>query len=232
MTTVFNIVSQDTTRCKSPKANIRESVIGPMCLRIRSVNTNLVTRVCITLVQWSVIARSAGQGSRGLWKRDCVDTNCMRTIEMIIPKLVIVSLKRKREATPVLPVILKSPLSSRTLYIKYHSWSFLLVMVKIFTKTFLIFVHCGRIPFYELHPITSSFALSIIIPPLRSVFTRFPFSESFVWSTCVTKSISLFVWLIFRLMVRDLCASWRNIESYTILESYQYLFIKTRLFTL
>ena len=43
MTTVFNIISQDTTRCKSPKANIRESVIGPMCLRIRSVNTNLVT---------------------------------------------------------------------------------------------------------------------------------------------------------------------------------------------
>ena len=140
--------------------------------------------------------------------------------------------KEKRRSNTCTPCYFGIPLSSRTLYIKYHSWSFLLVMVKIFTKTFLIFVHCGRIPFYELHPITFSFALSIIIPPLRSVFTRFPFSESFVWSTCVTKSISLFVWLIFRLMVRDLCASWRNIESYTILESYQYLFIKTRLFTL
>jgi len=58
----------------------------------------------------------------------------MRTTEMIIPKLVIVSLKRKREATPVPLVILEFPLSSRTPYIKYHSWSFILVMVKIFTK--------------------------------------------------------------------------------------------------
>lgn len=49
MTTVFNIISQDTTRCKSPKANIRESVIGPMCLRIRSVNTNLVPEFALPL---------------------------------------------------------------------------------------------------------------------------------------------------------------------------------------
>lgn len=133
-----------------------------MCLLIQSVNTNLVTRVCITLVRhcpfrWTRVTRTLETRLPGHKLYEDYRNDNTKISDSIF--------KEKKRSNTCTPCYFGIPLSSRTLYIKYRGWSFLLVMVKIFTKT--IFIFCAlrqntilRTPPHKFFICTFQFLLS------------------------------------------------------------------------